>query len=97
MSSNDWEKMFFTHEEIEDIKERTNEIIYNNENGIIINIAMSNEQCMEFCYHYDLSRRIDGDVHSAIWIEGFISFFNDYLLEHLYNEGLDYRFDFRDE
>ena len=51
MSDNyEWAKKFFRDEELDEIEDKTNQIIFNNENGFVVNIVLSNEQCMDLVH-----------------------------------------------
>lgn len=97
MTSDDWADQIFTSKDAEELNSKYEKILYNSENGIIMTLGISNEQCMEFCYHYFKSRRSRKlDVESIAYIESFLCFLAEYLEEHLEEEGLDFMQDFED-
>lgn len=95
MTSDEWAENIFSSTDIEELGNRYEKILYNSENGIIMTIGISNEQCMEFCHHYDKSRSgKDVDFESFSYIESFLNFLAGYLDDHLQEEGLDYKTDY---
>lgn len=97
MTSDDWAETIFNSSEVEELSSRYEKILYNTENGMIMTIGISNDQCLEFCYHYFSSRRgKDVNFESLGYIESFLAFLADYLNEHLEEEGLDWSQDFED-
>lgn len=83
----EWAKKFFRDEEIDEIEDKTNQIIFNNENGFVVNIVLSNEQCMDLVHHYSITGSEDyGDTDifgSYQFLDGFMSNFIDFLELHL--------------
>lgn len=95
MTNEEWAENIFTSNDIEELSSKYEKILYNSENGVIITLGISNDQCMEFCWHYDRSRSgEDVDFESFKYIESFLNFLASYLDEHLQEEGLDYKNDF---
>lgn len=95
MTSDDWVDKIFLSNDVEELTDKYEKILYNSENGVIISIGISNDQCMEFCYHYFRSRRgKDVNLESLAYIESFLAFMADYLDEHLQEEDLDFLEDY---
>jgi hypothetical protein len=95
MTNDEWAENIFSSKDIEELEHKYEKIVYNSENGIIVSIGINNEQCMEFCHHYDKSRSgKNSDFESYAYIEAFLSFLAGYLDEHLQEEGLDYQKDY---
>lgn len=95
MNPDDWAENIFTSNDIEELGNKYEKIVYNSENGVIVTIGITNEQCMEFCHHYDRSRGgNDVGFESFNYIESFLNFLATYLDEHLQEEGLDYKNDY---
>ena len=89
----DWTDKVFSSEEYEELLNIGNSIIYNNENGFVAHLALSNEQCIDLRMHYQKSRNANGEVRS-IWesmlhIENFLSYFMQFLEEYLLEDGFD--------
>ena len=97
MTSDEWAEQIFSSRDVEELNNKYEKILYNSENGMIMTLGISNDQCMEFCYHYFRSRRgRDIKFESLAYIESFLAFLADYLNEHLEEEGLDFLQDFED-
>ena len=89
----DWIDKVFSSEEYEELLDIGNSIIYNNENGFVAHLALSNEQCIDLIMQYQKSRNANGEVRS-IWesmlhIENFLSYFMQFLEEYLLEDGFD--------
>jgi hypothetical protein len=95
MNADDWAENIFTSNDIEELGNKYEKILYNSENGVIVTIGISNEQCMEFCYHYNRSRSgTDVGFESYTYIESFLHFLASYLDDHLQEEGIDFKDDY---
>lgn len=91
MTNEEWAESIFTSTDMEELTDRYEKVLYNTENGVVVTIGISNEQCMDFCWHYNRSRSgTDVNFESYIYIETFLTFLADYLEEHLEEEGLDW-------
>ena len=96
MTSDEWAQRIFSADDLEELTFKAEKILYNSENGIIITLAITNDQSMEFCYHYNRSRAgKDSKFDSWSYIENFLLFLMHFLDEHLEEEGLDFN-DFKD-
>jgi hypothetical protein len=81
-----WAKRIFTEDDLYDLADRTDRIIYDNENGFIVNITLTNEQCMELVEHWWDSQSEDPDqdvIDSFEYLEGFLSNFIYFLQSYL--------------
>lgn len=82
----DWAEKIFTQEDLLDMAVRSDQIISDNENGFIVNIQLTNEQCMELVEHWwnsmdeDLSKDV---TESYDYIEGFLMNFMEFLQDYL--------------
>ena len=47
MSDWGWAERFLSEDDIIELEEKTRQVIYDNENGLIVNIQLSNDQCMQ--------------------------------------------------
>jgi hypothetical protein len=84
-----WAKRIFTEDDLYDLADRTDRIIYDNENGFIVNIALTNEQCMDLVEHFYHSQSEDPDedvIDSFDYIEGFLANFIYFLQNYLDGE-----------
>ena len=89
----DWIDKVFSSEEYEELLNIGNSIIYNNENGFVAHLALSNEQCIDLIMHYQKSRNASGEARiiweSMLHIENFLSHFMQFLEEYLLEDGFD--------
>jgi hypothetical protein len=89
----DWIDKVFSSEEYEELLNIGNSIIYNNENGFVAHLALSNEQCIDLIAHYRKSRNASGEARiiweSMLHIENFLSYFMQFLEEYLLEDGFD--------
>lgn len=82
----DWAEQIFTQEDLLDMAVRSDQIISDNENGFIVNIQLTNEQCMELVENWWNSQDEDWDdstIEAFDYIEGFIANFIDFLENYL--------------
>ena len=81
MPSEHWHRRIFSEEELEELTLSTEKIIHDSEHGIVLNIGLSNDMCVELIeawgksHHGDLSAQI----YMLHFIEGFINYLKDYL------------------
>ena len=89
-----WAKKFFRDEEIDEINDKTNQIIFNNQNGFVVNLVLSNEQCMDLVHHYTIvASDNDGETdlfNSYEFLDGFMSHFIDFIELHLTETNPDW-------
>jgi hypothetical protein len=89
MSNWDWAERFFSKDDIYELEEKSKQLIYDNENGLIVNIPLSNEQCMQLVekFYDTLDPLSEETMESHEYIEefllNFIAFVENYLdVEH---------------
>ena len=98
-----WTKRIFSAEEIDELCSKSDRIIYDNENGFIVSITLTNEQCMDLVENWWESQNpdIEADViDSYEYIESFLANFMFFLEIYLdgYQPGWkEYRFGLEDE
>ena len=82
----DWAERIFSQEDMIEIAARSDQILFDNENGYMVNIQLTNEQCMELVEHrwnsQDEDTRHDV-IESYDYIEGFLANFIDFLENYL--------------
>lgn len=87
-SEKPWMWSVFSKEEIDELVTNSSRIMWDEENGLVINITLNNNQCMEFLHHYHMTR--DSDVYdtmeSTIFVEDFLFDFASYIEDHLDRE-----------
>jgi hypothetical protein len=69
-----------------EIAARSDQILFDNENGFMVNIQLTNEQCMELVEHWWNSQDEDTRhdvIESYDYIEGFLANFIDFLENYL--------------
>jgi hypothetical protein len=75
----DWAERIFSEDELDDLSSRTDRIIYDNENGFIVNIALTNEQCMDLVENWwtsqDDTYGVAASIVSFEYIEHFLADF----------------------
>lgn len=47
-----WAKRFFSDDEIEDLMGKADQMFFDNENGFVISVGITNQQCMELVEHW---------------------------------------------
>jgi hypothetical protein len=83
----DWAERIFSEDELDDLSSRTDRIIYDNENGFIVNIALTNEQCMDLVENWwtsqDDTYGVAASIVSFEYIEHFLADFMWFLEMYL--------------
>ena len=81
----DWAESIFSEDDMSDIAARADRILFDNENGFMVNIQLTNEQCMELVEHWWNSHDedFDGEMESFDYIEGFLANFIEFLENYL--------------
>lgn len=71
-----WLHSVFSREELHELLNKSDRILWDQENGLLVQVALSNNQCMQLVHHY---RMTQSDVPDAL--ESF--YFLDDFLAHL--------------
>ena len=87
---NEWEKDFFSEEELKELYFTSENIVANQENGINIHMGFNNEFCITLCKRW-YSAISKGDLVSVVSLHAFFQSFIDHVEEHLDEEGIDWR------
>ena len=87
---NEWEKDFFSEEELKELYFTSENIVANQENGITIHMGFNNEFCITLCKRW-YSAISKGDLVSVVSLHAFFQSFIDHVEEHLDEEGIDWR------
>lgn len=87
---NEWEKDFFSEEELKELYFTSENIVANQENGITIHMGFNNEFCISLCKRW-YSAINEGDLLSVVSLHAFFQSFIDHVEEHLDEEGIDWR------
>ena len=83
-----WARRFFSEEEIEDFTIKSEKIIYDAEHGLVVNIGLSNDMCIELVENW--GRAHHDDLQSQIYMLHFIDGFIDYLKDYLESEEIPF-------
>jgi len=86
----DWEKDFFSEEELKELYFSSENIVANQENGITIHMGFNNEFCISLCKRW-YSAINEGDLLSVVSLHAFFQSFIDHVEEHLEEEGIDWK------
>ncbi len=81
MNSDDWAKRIFSDSELEELSVTSEKIVHDSENGIVVNIGLSNDMCIDLIESWAKSHRDDltAQLHMLHFIEGFINYLKEYL------------------
>jgi len=81
-----WAKRIFNLEDLLDLANKTDNVLYDNENGFVVHITLSNEQCMDLVEHFFTIQEAKPDEfheRSYEYIDGFMSNFVYFLQDYL--------------
>lgn len=90
-----WMQKIFSKSELNELLRASEKILWDDDNGIVINISLSNNQCMDFVHHWHISRdnddaEISEMIDSVAHIEDFLLHMALFLENHLYEEDPDW-------
>lgn len=83
MSTDDWVNRIFSESELEELMVTSEKIVHDSEYGIVINIGLSNDMCVDLVQAWAKSQAgdLESQVHMLAFIEGFIDYLRGYLRE----------------
>lgn len=83
MNTDDWAKKIFSESELEELNVTSEKIVHDSEHGIVVNIGLSNDMCIDLIQAWDKSHQghLASQMHMLAFIEGFIDYLRDYLKE----------------
>jgi len=93
MGEKPWMWSIFSGDEIKELLDNSSRIVWDQENGLIIHLTMSNNQCMDFMHHYFITREteiLDAGL-SIEFIEGFLFDMVSNIEQHLDREVPDWQ------
>lgn len=94
MNNDDWAQNIFSDSELEELSLTSEKIVYDSEHGVIINVGLSNDMCVDLVEAWANSHRGDlaSQMHMLAFIEGFIDYLRNYLDEEQisFDEGEDF-------
>lgn len=56
MSSDDWARKIFSEVELEELSLTSEKIVYDSEHGLIVNVGLSNDMCVELVESWAMSQ-----------------------------------------
>jgi hypothetical protein len=83
MNSDDWARKIFSEVELEELSVTSEKIVHDSEHGIVINIGLSNDMCVDLVEAWSFSQAGDfpSQMHMLAFIESFIDYLRNYLVE----------------
>ena len=87
MNTDDWAKKIFSESELEELNVTSEKIVHDSEHGIVVNIGLSNDMCVDLIEAWEKSH--DGHFASQLHMLAFIEGFIDYLRDYLNDEGYE--------
>jgi len=93
MTDKPWMWSIFSKEEIDELMTNSSRIMWDQENGLVIHLTLSNNQCMDFLHHYFMTRETEfpDAVASTEFIEGFLFDLMTNIEQHLDKEVPDWQ------
>lgn len=88
MNTDDWAKKIFSESELEELNVTSEKVVYDSEHGIVVNIGLSNDMCVDLIQAWEKSH--DGHLASQLHMLAFIEGFIDYLRDYLNDEGYEF-------
>jgi len=81
MNTDDWARKIFSEIEMEELSVTSEKIVYDSEHGIVINIGLSNDMCVDLIEAWGKSHHDDlaSQIHILHFMDGFIDYLKDYL------------------
>lgn len=81
MNTDDWARKIFSEVEMEELSVTSEKIVYDSEHGIVINIGLSNDMCVDLIEAWGKSHHDDlaAQIHILHFMDGFIDYLKDYL------------------
>jgi hypothetical protein len=83
MNNDDWARNIFSETELEELSVTSEKVVYNSENGVVINIGLSNDMCVDLVEAWSMSQtgNLEAQIHMLAFIEGFMDYIRNYLNE----------------
>jgi hypothetical protein len=88
MGNDFWAKRIFSEQEMEELVLSSEKIVYDSEHGIVLNVGMSNDMCVDLIQAWYKSQ--EGDLASQMHMMQFIEGFVNYLRGYLEEEGIPF-------
>lgn len=82
-----WLHVVFSKDELRELTQKSDRILFDQENGLVVNLELTNNQCMELVHHYRITLSdVDDAMPSYIYLDDFLSHFISFLEKHLDTE-----------
>jgi len=81
MNNDEWARRIFSETELEELSVTSEKIVYDSEHGIVVNIGLSNDMCVDLIEAWGKSHHgeMAAQLHMLHFIESFINYLKDYL------------------
>lgn len=86
--SSDWTHRLFSQAELEEFEVNSEKIVYNSENGIVLNLGLSNNTCIDIVRNWGMAT--NGDLDAQEYVLDFFDSFVEYLEGYLLDEGINF-------
>jgi hypothetical protein len=86
--NNDWAHRVFSSAELEEFELTSEKIVYNAENGVVLNLGLSNNTCIDVVRNWGKAHAGDIEAQNFMleFFDGFVEYIEDYLIE----EGINF-------
>lgn len=88
MMSDDWARKIFSETEMEELSVTSEKIVHDSEHGIVLNIGLSNDMCVDLVEAWGKGH--EGDMNAQLHILHFLEGFINYLKEYLESEDIPF-------
>ena len=81
MNNEDWARKVFSETEMEELSVTSEKIVHDSEHGIVINIGLSYDMCVDLveAWYWSQQDSLKAQMHMLVFMEGFIDYLKDYL------------------
>ena len=81
MSNEDWIRKIFSESELEELTLNYEKIVHDSEHGIVVNVGLSNDMCVDLVEAWIYSQRnsLSAQIHIMNFIDNFIEYLKSYL------------------
>ena len=87
-----WAFEYMKSEDVEELAYKSEKILIHSENGIVLNVSLSNAHCMNLVHDWYNAVR-NNNMQSTVRMHLFFQGFIDYVSDHLIEENLDWKKD----
>ena len=86
--NNDWVHRVFSSAELEEFELTSEKIVYNAENGVVLNLGLSNNTCIDVVRNWGKGHA--GDISAQNYMLEFFDGFVEYIEDYLIEEGINF-------